>query len=368
MIVPPRRFRVALIFGGRSVEHKVSVSSARTVAAGLEAAGHEVVPFGVALDGCWLDPEASAAALEGQVDLLAAAGAPIAPSIQSFARAGIDVAFPIVHGTWGEDGTLQGLLEILDLPYVGAGVTASAVAMDKILCKRVLEMAGVPVVPSVSVRRSELESAPDEVEKRLASLPPPVFVKPSVGGSSVGIRRVASSADLGDAVAFALRFDDAVLVESEVDGRELECSVLGYPRLEASAVGEIVPGADFYDYADKYLDDKAGLLIPAELEPAVEAEIRELSVRAFAAIGGTGMARVDFLLGESGDKGGLYVNEINTLPGFTSISMYPKLWEASGVPLPELVHRLVAAAVARHADRRRLDAGIKEWVAELERR
>ncbi len=362
--------RVALIFGGRSVEHKVSITSARTVAAGLEAAGHEVVPFGIALDGCWLDPGAARPALAGRVDVLEPVGERIAPTLRTFVEAQVDVAFPIVHGTWGEDGTLQGLFEILDLPYVGAGVTASAVAMDKILCKRVLEMAGVPVVPSVSVRRGELESAGAEIRERLASLAPPLFVKPSVGGSSVGIRRVSASGDLPDAVSFALRFDDAVLVETEVDGRELECSVLGYPRLEASKVGEIVPGADFYDYADKYIDDTAGLLVPAELEPATEAEIRELSVRAFDALGGFGMARVDFLLGASGADGGsgLYVNEINTLPGFTSISMYPKLWEASGVPLAELVGRLVEGALARHADRRRLDEGIKAWVAELEGR
>ncbi len=355
--------RVALVFGGRSVEHKVSITSARTVALGLEAAGHEVVPFGIALDGCWLDPEASAPALTGEVDVLEAVGAPIAPSLAAFVTTPVDLVFPIVHGTWGEDGTLQGLFEILGLPYVGANVTASAVAMDKILCKRVLETAGVPVVPSVAVRRVELDRAPDEVHERLASLPPPVFVKPSGGGSSVGIRRVDLAEDVCAAVQFALRFDDAALVETEVKGRELECSVLGYPHLEASAVGEIVPGAEFYDYADKYLDDNAGLLVPAELDPAVESEIRELAVRAFGAIGGFGMARVDFLLQ---DDGTLYLNEINTLPGFTSISMYPKLWEESGLSLAELVGRLVEDALVRHDDRRRLDAGIKAWVAELE--
>ncbi len=357
--------RVALIFGGRSVEHKVSVTSARTVAAGLEAAGHEVVPFGIALDGCWLEPVLAAKALSGEVDVLGAVGEPIAPTLATFATAGVEVAFPIVHGTWGEDGTLQGLFEILALPYVGAGVTASAVAMDKILCKRVLESAGVPVVESIAVRRQELEAHAAETLERIGEVVPPVFVKPSVGGSSVGIRRVAASDQLEDAVRFALRFDDAVLVEREIDGRELECSVLGYPALEASAVGEIVPGADFYDYADKYLDDNAGLLIPAELDAETEARIRKISVEAFAALGGFGMARVDFLL-ETG--GALYVNEINTLPGFTSISMYPKLWEASGVSLAELVDRLVTAAVVRQEDRKRLDDGIKAWVADLEGR
>ncbi len=210
-----------------------------------------------------------------------------------------------------------------------------------------------------------MDGMPDEVQGRLSGLAPPVFVKPSVGGSSVGIRRVDRAEDLYGAVEFALRFDDAVLIETEINGRELECSVLGYPGLEASAVGEIVPGAAFYDYADKYLDDNAGLLVPAELDPAIESEIRETAVRAFGAIGGYGMARVDFLLR---DDGVLFLNEINTLPGFTSISMYPKLWEESGLSLAELVGRLVEDALVRHNDRRRLDAGIKEWVAELEER
>lgn len=351
--------RVGLIFGGRSVEHRVSIQSARTVARGLEAGGHEVVPLGIALNGRWLTPEESERALSGEVDMLDAVEGDVAPSLGAFAGSGIEVAFPIVHGTWGEDGTLQGLFEIADVPYVGASVAASAVAMDKILCKRALAAVGVPVVDYVAVQREEFTPDNPEIRSRLASLKPPVFVKPSVGGSSVGIRRVALAEDLEDAVAFALRFDDAALVEREIKGRELECSVLGYPTLESSAVGEIVPGADFYDYADKYLDDNANLLIPANLEADEEIRIREIAVRAFAAIGGFGMARVDFLLENDGD---LYLNEINTLPGFTSISMYPKLWEASGLSLAELSDRLVRAAIERHVDRQRLDAGIKRWV------
>jgi D-alanine-D-alanine ligase len=353
-----------LVFGGRTVEHKVSVTSSRTVAAALEAAGHEVVPFGIGLNGVWLDAEASRPALAGEVDVVDAPDAPVAPSVRPFVESAVDVAFPVVHGTWGEDGTLQGLFEMLDLPYVGAGVTASAVAMDKVLCKRVLEGAGVPVVEYVAARQAELDADHDGVLARLKTLEPPVFVKPSVGGSSVGIRRVASLEDLGEAVTFAFGFDDQVLVETEIVGRELECSVLGYPSLEASAIGEIVPGADFYDYADKYLDDNAGLHVPAELEPEIEADLRNVAVRAFGAIGGFGMARVDFLLRDDGE---MFVNEINTLPGFTSISMYPKLWEASGLPPAALVDRLVQEGIARHADRQRLDQGIKEWVAQLER-
>ncbi len=359
--------RVALVFGGRSTEHRVSVDSARTVARGLAEAGHEVVPFGIARSGAWRDPESSRAALAGRSEEVAEGeaaageGAPIAQSLAPFLEAGVDVVFPIVHGTWGEDGSLQGLFEILDLPYVGAGVTASAVAMDKILAKRLLAESGLPVVEFEPVTRAELEDT-GAVLSRLERLPLPIFVKPSVGGSSVGIRKVKRREELAAALEFAFGFDDAAVVERGIEGRELECAVLGYPRLEASAVGEIVPGREFYDYADKYLESGARLDAPAKLTAPVETRVRELAVAAFAAFGGTGMARVDFLLEGDSD---VFVNEVNTLPGFTSISMYPRLWEISGVPLPELVDRLVAGAVARHRDRHRLDRGIRDWLAGL---
>lgn len=356
--------RIGLIFGGRSVEHEVSITSARTVARGLVAAGHTVVPLPIGADGVWADPALGTAALEGAVDRLPAGGGAIPPSLAPLLEARIDAAFPIVHGTWGEDGTLQGFLEILDLPYVGAGVAASALAMNKVLAKRLLDAAGVPVVPYETATQAELEADPEALLARLERFEPPLFVKPVVGGSSVGVQRVADRSCLASSIRLALAFDDAVLVERGVAGRELEIAVLGYERLEASVVGEIVPGREFYDYEDKYLSDGARLIAPADLPGGLAAHLRELAVRAFAAIGGHGMARVDFLLeGETP-----YVNEINTLPGFTAISMYPRLWDLSGVPLPDLVNRLVEIALRRHQDRHRLDQGIRDWIAELEAR
>lgn len=355
---------VGVIFGGRSVEHQVSIVSARTVARGLAEAGHQVTPLGIAQDGCWVSPSAASEVLRGDTRAIEALELPVAPTLRHLVAAGVEVLFPIVHGTWGEDGTLQGLCEMLDVPYVGANVTTSALAMDKLLSKRQLAAAGVPVVEFESAGRAAFERDPAPLLARCERLPLPLFVKPSVGGSSVGVRKVERREDLAEAVAFALRFDDAVLVERGVRGRELECAVLGYGDLEASAVGEIVPGREFYDYADKYLEDNARLLAPAELPQAVAERVRRLAVEAFAALGGSGMARVDFLLeGEDG----LFVNEINTLPGFTAISMYPRLWDLSGLPLPKLVDRLVQIALERHRDRRRLDEGIKQWLAELAR-
>ena len=349
--------KVALVFGGRSVEHRVSIRSARTVAGALVAAGHDVIPCGIALDGTWVERSAAEAALAGAGETLGpgAAGSPIDR------LAGAEVAFPLVHGTWGEDGTLQGFFEILDLPYIGAGVTASAVAMDKGLAKSVMMASGVPVVDWELVTREDLASDPEACVERLERLGYPLFAKPSVGGSSVGVRKVPDPSCVRTSLEFALRFDERVVVERAVPGRELECSVLGHRRLEASVVGEIVPGHEFYDYADKYLEDTARLDVPARLPEALSDRLRELAVRAFASIGGHGMARVDFLL----DGETPYVNEINTLPGFTSISMYPKLWEASGLPIDRLVDRLVGIAVERHGERRRLNEGILEWVGSL---
>jgi D-alanine-D-alanine ligase len=353
--------RIGLVFGGRSVEHRVSVASARTVAGALEASGYEVVPLGIADDGCWLRPGESASALAGAMDALAGAGGIIAPTLRVLLDAEVDVVFPLVHGTWGEDGALQGLCEMADLPYVGAGVDASAVAMDKLLCKQVLERIGIPVVDYEAVTRLGFADDQDDAVRRAERLGLPLFVKPSVGGSSVGVTKVSDMASLRDSLEQALRLSEAALIERSVPGRELECSVLGYPRLEASAVGEIRPGREFYDYADKYLEDGAQLLVPAELEPEVETRARDLAVQAFAAIRGSGMARVDFFC--EGDQ--LQVNEINTLPGFTSISMYPKLWEHVGVSISELVRRLVDGAVIRHRDRAELDRRIKAFLISL---
>jgi len=355
------RLRVALVFGGRSVEHEVSVASARTVAEGLRAAGYDLVPVGISPDGVWLDPAPSTSALAGDLDGFASVDERVAPSLRRLVDSGADVVFPLVHGTWGEDGTMQGLCEILDLPYVGAGVAASAIAMDKLRCKRLLERAGLPVLPFEGIGRRTFEAAPGDVLDRTRHLRHPVFVKPSVGGSSVGIRKVTASDDLESAVRHALQFADEVVIEEAATGKELECAIVGYPGLEASRVGEIVPGREFYDYVDKYVEGEAELIAPAEVSADLESRLQLLSIQSFEAIGGVGMARVDFLL----DGEEPYINEINTIPGFTSISMYPRLWDISGVPLSQLVDRLVRAAVARHHDRRRLDVGIKEWLATL---
>jgi len=356
---------VGVIFGGRSVEHAVSIVSARTVVRGLREAGHQVTPLGIAQDGCWVDPAVAEKVIGGvggeTGSVIPAVGSPIAPTLQHLIQSGVEALFPIVHGTWGEDGTLQGLCEMLDLPYVGAGVTASALAMDKVLFKRQMQAVGVPVVDFEVVTRADLQGDPKACVRRAERLPFPVFVKPSVGGSSVGVKKVDTPACLETSLAFALRFDETALVEKGIKGREIECAVLGYGKIEASVLGEIVPGNDFYDYADKYLQDTAKLIAPADLPPHVADHLRDIAVRSFQAIGGAGLARVDFLV-EGED---VYVNEINTLPGFTSISMYPRLWGLTGVPLPDLVDRLVKIAFERHRDRRRLDQGIKDFLAEL---
>ena len=356
------RTNIGVIFGGRSAEHKVSVVSARTVASALDEAGYGVVPMGVAQDGCWVDAELGRRALDGELDVIPPVGESVRASLRHFLRAEVEAVFPIVHGTWGEDGTLQGLLEMADLPYVGTGVASSAVCMDKILAKQVLAQAGLAVVDFESVTLRQALASQQDVLERLGRFAFPVFVKPAIGGSSVGVTKVKSADELWPAIEHGFRFDERLLVEKGIAGRELECAVLGYGELEASGIGEIVPGKEFYDYADKYIDDGAELIQRADLAPQVEDEIRRLAVDAMQAVGGWGMARVDFLL----DDEGLYINEINTLPGFTSISMYPSLWDAAGVPLPRLVDRLVSVARRRHADHRRLDEGIKDWIRSLE--
>lgn len=356
--------KVAVVFGGRSVEHEVSLRSARTVQRALELGGHEVVALGIAPDGSWLDPTRSAAALAGSARRLESSGTSNPRrSVSTLLELEVDVVFPIVHGAFGEDGRLQGLLEMLDLAYVGCGVEASAVAMDKAVTKNLVAAAGVPVVDGLVVSRGGWERGPESALGRVRSWPLPVFVKPVGGGSSVGVRKVRRAEELAEAVEFALGFDARVLIEPGVVGREIECAVLGGdPPVAAEALGEIVPGADFYDYADKYLTDAATLVAPAELPAAIASQARALAVRAFEAIGGEGLARIDFFL--SGER--LLLNEINTLPGFTAISMYPRLWELSGVALPQLVDRLLELALARQRARRDEDACLAQFLASLE--
>lgn len=321
--------RVAVLYGGRSGEHEVSLLSARSVIDALDAASFQVIPYLIDKHGRW-DP------------------APIVP--EPGANPGIDVVFPVLHGTFGEDGTIQGLLELADLPYVGAGVFASAACMHKSFTKKICAAAGIPVVEFVEGRSWEPAEA---LAKRVESMfGYPCFVKPANLGSSVGISKASTPAELEDAIRLAARFDDTLLVERAISGQELECSILGNERIEASVAGEVVPGKEFYDYEDKYVDGKAQTLIPARISEEDQQRVQELAVRVGSALNLEGMARVDFFR-ESG-SGTIYLNEVNTIPGFTAISMYGKMWQASGLPYTELLRRLVQLAIARHERRARL--------------
>ncbi|MFM7617932.1 MAG: D-alanine--D-alanine ligase family protein [Actinomycetes bacterium] len=356
------RRRVLLIFGGRSAEHDVSRVTATSVARALDPARYEVVPVAITQDGRWLDAPGARALLadidapppaEGlPVDGVALDAIGAAVAVPGGAALSIDVVIPLVHGPYGEDGTLQGLLELAGLPYVGSGVLGSAVGMDKSMMKRVLVACGVPVAAWREHRDGDdLAAFCDAV---VADLGLPCFVKPANMGSSVGVSKAHDRAELEAAVRYALRYDEWVLAEEAITGREIEVAVLGDRRPEASRPGEIVPGAEFYTYADKYETGSAELLAPALLTEAQEAEVRQLALDAFSACRLEGMARVDFFLEEPGR--GFLVNEVNTIPGFTPISMYPRLWGISGVPYPELLDRLIDLAIARHA-RRSLRAG-----------
>ncbi len=342
------RRRVAVLYGGRSVEREVSRISARTIVSALDPARYEVIPLAVGEDGRFLSPGDSAkllaaGAIPERFRAAETVGGALVPAEIGPGR--VDVVFPIIHGTTGEDGALQGFLETLGVPYVGAGVTASAVGMDKAVFKALLRDAGIPTPRAVALRGAGEAGA-------ASGLPLPVFVKPANGGSSVGVTKVKRPEDLARAVELALRYDECVLVEEGIDARELECAVLGNEDPRASIPGEIVPGHEFYDYDDKYRDDKAKLLIPAPVSAAVAEEARRLAIAVFRLCGVSGMARVDFFLERGTDR--VLVNEINTLPGFTAVSMYPKLWEASGVPLGALLDELIRLALERHERRARL--------------
>ena len=315
--------RVAVLCGGRSGEHEISLRSAESIIAGLNRAKYEVQRIFITPEGRWQ---------------------PRAISPEPGANPGIDVVFPVLHGTFGEDGTVQGLLELADLPYVGAGVMTSAVSMDKEVTKRLLVQRGLPVVESVTVPRG----FPD-VDQICARLPFPMFVKPSNLGSSVGISKVKTRAELDAALELAGQYDRKILVERGITGREFECSVLGSEQPIAAIPCEVIPSRDFYDYEDKYLLDAAKLIVPAPLTPEQTAEMQRLAIAAYRAVECEGMARVDFLMENSSGK--LYINEINTIPGFTSISMYPKMWEAAGVPFGELLDQLIELAMERHRSR-----------------
>ena len=387
-----KKIRVGVLFGGRSSEHEISLRSALTVMSAMDPARYEVVPIGIGRDGRWyLRADAIRMLTEAapRLEALAGGGVEVSllphpagnslveapgncqPAARGAGRAAardamptaarrlpgpLDVVFPVLHGSYGEDGTVQGLLELAGLPYVGAGVLGSAVGMDKDIQKRLLREAGLPVVRYAAIERWQWREQPGRVADLARSLEYPVFIKPNALGSSIGISRVKRAADLKAALDDAFQYDRKALIEASCEGREFECAVLGNDRPEASVPGEVlVTGAhDFYDYESKYIDPEGSATeIPAELPPAKAKKLRAMAVAAFKALSLRGMARVDFLA--SRDLREIYVNEVNTIPGFTAISMYPKLWEASGIPLPKLIERLIELALEEHRER----AGLK---------
>lgn len=315
------KIRVAVIYGGRSGEHEISLRSAESIMKAMDRSKYEVLEYFISQEGKWRPK-------------------PILP--EPGAHPDIDVVFPVLHGTFGEDGTVQGLLELADLPYVGAGVLASSVSMDKELMKRICHERGLPVVEYVTLSRGHLDTG-----AVVSRLPFPMFVKPANLGSSVGISKARDRAELEKALALAAEYDRKILVERGIEGREFECSVLGNDQPEASFPCEVLPSREFYDYEDKYLLDQAKTQLPADLPAEKTTELRRLAVECYRAVECEGMARVDFLLERA--TGQLYINEINTIPGFTSISMYPKMWEYTGLAYPKLIDRLIELALERYA-------------------
>jgi D-alanine-D-alanine ligase len=362
-----KRLRVGVLFGGRSGEHEVSLASAASVIRALDPEKYEVVPIGISKDGRWL---VGTGAQKMLPDVLKSGervflppdptAATIVPITQGSGRPSItvDVVFPVLHGTFGEDGTIQGFLELAGLPYVGPGVLSSAVGMDKDVQKRLFEYEELPIVPYLAIRRADWESDPAAVEKLIKKkFRFPVFVKPATLGSSVGMTRVKNAKELAGALNTAAEFAMKILVEKNVSAREIEVAVLGNDDVKASIPGEVVPHREFYDYAAKYLEQGTRLVIPAVLTKKQAAEFQNLAVRAFRAIEGAGMARCDFFLEKRTGK--IFVNELNTIPGFTSISMYPKLWEASGLSYPQLIDRLIELALELHGEKARTKYSIE---------
>jgi D-alanine-D-alanine ligase len=342
------RLRLGVVFGGRSVEHEVSVVSAQDVLAATDSDRFELVPIGVTKEGVWLSPEETQAQLARPEPLFRKTlTAEARPNLSTgvAALAGLDVVFPLIHGTHGEDGCLQGVLEMMGLPYVGCGVAASAIGMDKGLMKAVFRDAGISVAQHVLLRlppdESSLIARARDLEDELGF---PIFVKPANGGSSVGVSKASSREELVGAIAAAGRIDRRIVVEEMISGREVECAVMGNEHLEASPVGEIRHRREFYDYEAKYLDPATEILAPADVPADVVARLQEQALRAFRAIDGAGLGRVDFFLR---DDDSLVIDEINTLPGFRPSSMFPRLWQAAGVSYSTLITRLVELALAR---------------------
>jgi len=360
-------YRVGVLFGGRSSEHEVSLASAKNVMEALRQAGHEVVPIGITREGRWLpQPDAwlqltagSPHSEQGET-VTAYRTASLAPSAWPLSEQhlpSIDVIFPVLHGPYGEDGTVQGLLEMANLPYVGSGVLGSAVAMDKAVARQLFAYHGLPQVRHLVVQRHTWRAESDSVVSRIeAELSYPLFVKPANMGSSVGVGKARNRQQLRDAINHAAQYDRKLLIEAAVPAaREIEVSVLGNDTPMASIAGEIIPANEFYDYNAKYENEGSQLLIPARLDNDLMQTVRRLAVKAFQALECEGLARVDFLL--DGATNEVFLNEINTMPGFTRISMYPKLWEATGIAYPELVHRLLELAIERFVERQETSTG-----------
>jgi D-alanine-D-alanine ligase len=387
-LIVVKKLRVGVIYGGRSGEHEVSVASAASVMRHLDRAKYEPVPIRIEKDGRWTladkPPTAiSAAEVIEQVRLDAArpvrpgreahlVAHPAAEHVLTIERRGhdgdestavvralgVDVIIPVLHGPYGEDGAIQGLLELANVPYVGAGVLGSAVGMDKAVMKTLFAAAGLPIVPHLTLsRRAWAQHAPELTARVARELRYPVFVKPANLGSSVGISKARTDEELATALALAFEFDRKAVVEAAVPHpREIECAVLGNDDPAASLPGEVVPSREFYDYEAKYLDEGSTTIVPAALEAGQVAEVQRMAIAAFRAVDGAGLSRVDFLLER--ETGRLFLNEVNTMPGFTTISMYPKMWEASGLPYPDLIDRLIQLALERHADKQQLRTSV----------
>jgi D-alanine-D-alanine ligase len=368
-----KKLRVGILFGGRSGEHEVSLLSAASILKAIDRKKFDVVPIGITKTGRWLTAGGAQALLTGNnsesADLVLQAGAELTaapadavtalvPDAGSLGSGRLDVVFPVLHGTFGEDGTIQGLFELSDIAYVGSGVLGSAAGMDKDAMKRLFAQARLPIVKHLTILRTAWEASPRKTVTAIeAALKYPVFVKPANLGSSVGISKVHDRKELGPALTLAARFDRKIVIEQGVGGakkkaRELEVAVLGNDDPKASVVGEIVPGKEFYDYEAKYLSDGSIPIIPAKITAAESKQIRAMAVEAFRACDLAGLARVDFLMEPDG-KRRIYLNEVNTMPGFTSISMYPKLWQATGLSYSDLIGRLIELALERHKERSR---------------
>ncbi len=369
---PTHRLRIGVLFGGRSGEHEVSLLSAASILRALDPGKYDVIPIGITKSGQWLTGAPAQHLLAGTpAPALPAKASPPSsaePSVLPLPNApALDLVFPVLHGTFGEDGTIQGLLELAGLPYVGSGVLGSAAGMDKVIMKQIFAAHGLPQTPFLAAVRADWHADPKRLTKQIEKhLRYPLFVKPANLGSSVGISKVHDRSELAAAMDLAASFDRKLIIEEGVGGpsakpRELEVAVLGNDTPEASVVGEIVPGAEFYDYAAKYLSDTSTPHIPADLPPAIAKRIRKMAIAAFQACDCAGLARVDFLLApprkaskkkaSKPENWEIVLNEINTLPGFTAISMYPKLWEATNLPFADLLDRLITLALARHQDR-----------------